>query len=316
MLAFYYVSLSGALLVRRLPAALPALLLFLWIVIAPEARVRALGDGRLHLTMLDVGQGDSLLVTFPNGRHLLLDTGGRAAGRFDFGDRVVGATLRARRMLALDYLGLTHGDADHAGGGESLIRDFAPREVWFGVEVAHHEPTRLLRDAATHARAGWRTLQRGDRLEIGGVELRVHHPPPADWERQRIRNNDSLVVELRYGRTSMLLAGDIGGDVEDMLAPTLDLLPTVVLKVAHHGSSTSSSAAFLRAVRPAVALIGVGRANAYGHPAPYVLGRLQDAGAEIFRTDLDGQIEVVTDGVSVWTTTFTGRRHATTVTVP
>jgi competence protein ComEC len=309
VLTFYYASLGGALLVRQLHAALPALILFLWIAAAPDARVRAHGDGRLTVTMLDVGQGDSLLVTFPNGRHLLLDTGGSVAGRFDFGDRVVGATLRARKLLSLDYLGVTHGDADHAGGGGSLIREFAPREVWVGVEVAQHEPTRVLRGEASRARAAWRRLQRGDRLELGGVELRVHHPAPADWERQRIRNNDSLVLELRYGRVSMLLAGDIEREVEDLLAPTLDLLPTVVLKVAHHGSATSSSAPFLHAIRPAIALIGVGRANPYGHPAPYVLGRLQDAGAEIFRTDLDGQIEVSTDGLHIWTTTFTGRRH-------
>jgi competence protein ComEC len=86
----------------------------------------------------------------------------------------------------------------------------------------------------------------------------------------------------------------------------LDLLPFVVLKVPHHGSLTSSTPRFLKAVRPNVALIGVGRGNTYGHPAPHVIGRLHDAGAEVFRTDLDGQIEVVTDGETVWTRTFTG----------
>jgi competence protein ComEC len=105
----------------------------------------------------------------------------------------------------------------------------------------------------------------------------------------------------------VLLTGDIGREVEQQLLSTLALAPTVVLKVAHHGSATSSSQAFLETLRPRVALIGVGRANLYGHPVPHVLGRLHDVGAEVFRTDLDGQIEVVTDGRQVGVRTFMGR---------
>src|SRR5688572_28584155 len=108
-------------------------------------------------------------------------------------------------------------------------------------------------------RAAWRTLQRGNRLEIGGGDLRVHHPPPPDWERQRVRNNDSLVIELRWGQVSMLLTGDISREVEAELLSPLDLNPIVVLKVPHHGSGTSSSIDFLEHVKPAIALIGVGR---------------------------------------------------------
>jgi competence protein ComEC len=289
-------------------ACASAAVMFVCILAAPDARVRAFGDGRLHLSMLDVGQGDSLLVTFPNGRRLLVDTGGVPRGTFDIGDRVVGPTLRARRLLSLDYLAVTHGDGDHVGGARSLVRDFSPREIWWGIAVAGHEPTDMLRAEAERQRAAWRTLQRGDHIEIGGVIVRLHHPPPADWERQRVRNNDSLVLELRFGRVSMLLTGDIAREVEDELTRSLDLLPLVVLKVAHHGSLTSSSHAFLSAVRPTVALIGVGRGNTYGHPAPYVMGRLHDVGAEVFRTDLDGQIDVTTDGASVRVSTFTGRR--------
>ena len=91
------------------------------------------------------------------------------------------------------------------------------REIWWGVPVANHEPTALVRAEADRARATWRTLQRGDRFDIGGVELRVHHPPPPDWERQKVRNNDSLVIELRFGQVSVLLTGDIGREVEQEL---------------------------------------------------------------------------------------------------
>jgi competence protein ComEC len=307
MMTCYYAAIAAWWLgVRR--AAVVALALFIWIITAPPARVRASGDGRLHVTLIDVGQGDAALVTFPNGRTLVMDTGGvTLRGGFDIGERVVGPALRARPLLALDYLAVSHGDPDHVGGARTLVRDFAPREIWWGVPVANHEPTSVVQTEAARARASWQTLQRGDRVEIGGVELRVHHPPPPDWERQKVRNDDSLVIELRFGQVSVLLTGDIGREVEEELLPTLDLLPTVVLKVPHHGSGTSSSEAFIRALQPAAALIGVGRGNLYGHPLPSVLERYRRAGTEVFRTDRDGQIDMWTDGEALSVRTYTGR---------
>ena len=146
----------------------------------------------------------------------------------------------------------------------------------------------------------------GDHIEAGGVEMRVHHPKPADWERQRVRNDDSLVIELRYGQVSMLLTGDIGIDVERDLLPTLDLLPIVVLKAPHHGSSTSSSEEFIQALEPRLVLISCGRANPYGHPTAPVMARYDAAGATVLRTDLNGQIEVLTDGLSLTVDTYAG----------
>lgn len=318
VIAAYYASLAMWFWASRSPVRWRVVLsrcslavaasLFLWIIAAPAARVRAFGDGRLHLTMIDVGQGDAMLVTFPNGRTLVVDTGGvTVKGEFDIGDRVVGPTLRRRQVLHLDYLAVTHGDPDHIGGARSLVRDFAPTETWWGVPVANHDATTLVQAEALRVRSTWRTLQRGDRMDIGGVEVRVHHPPAPDWERQKVRNNDSLVFELRFGQVSIVLTGDIGREIEQELLPTLDLLPIVVLKVPHHGSGTSSSSEFVRQLRPAVALIGVGRANSYGHPVPYVLERFHSTATEIFRTDRDGEIELVTDGRSLRVATFTTR---------
>jgi competence protein ComEC len=283
--------------------------MFLWIATAPPTLARIHGDGRLHLTMMDVGQGDAMLVTLPNGRTLMVDTGGVSIrGDFDIGDRVLGPALRARGVRRLDYLTFTHGDPDHIGGAIALTRDFSPLEVWEGVPVPPHVPTQLLHAAAARERSAWRTLQRGDRLELGGVELRVHHPPPPDWERQKVRNNDSLVLELRYGQVSLLLTGDIEREGEDAVAPLLDLNPIVILKAPHHGSGTSSSQAFLDAVKPHVVLISCGRGNPYGHPVPFVLDRYRATGAEVYRTDLDGQIDLITDGQSLRISTFVSKR--------
>jgi competence protein ComEC len=314
LVAAYYASLilalssamSRARWKRR--AAVAAAIFFLCIAVAPQTLARAFGDGRLRLTMMDVGQGDAMLVTLPNGRTLMVDAGGVSIrGDFDIGDRVLGPALRARGLGRLDYLAFTHGDPDHIGGAASLVRDFAPAEVWAGVDVANHEPTLKLRAVADRRRSAWRTLQAGDRLELGGVELRVHHPPLPDWERQKVRNDDSLVFELRFGHVSMLLTGDIGREVEQALLPGLDLLPVVILKSPHHGSATSSSKPFIDAIDPAVVAISSGRGNPYGHPVPHVLDRYESAGAQVFRTDLEGQIEIATDGSGVEVTTFSGR---------
>jgi competence protein ComEC len=311
LMVAYYALLVAALIAgpftaaTRLAMAIAAAGLFLWIAVAPHTLARRFGDGKLHLSMLDVGQGDSILATLPNGRTVLVDTGGVSIrGDFDVGDRVIGPALRARGISRLDYLAITHGDPDHIGGSASLVRDFTPMEIWYGVFVNNHQPTVMLQEAASHTRSTWRWLQRGDRLDLGGVELRVHHPPQPDWERQKVRNDDSLVMELRFGKVSILLTGDISREIEHALMPTLDLLPTVVLKSPHHGSGTSSSAEFVEAIRPHIVLIGVGRANPYGHPVPHVLERYTDAGAKVLRTDHLGQIDLVTDGETVSATAF------------
>lgn len=299
----------------RRPIAIAAGLSLIWIAVAPATLARSFGDGRLHLTLMDVGQGDAILVTLPNGRTLMVDTGGVSLrGEFDIGDRVLGPALRARGLGRLDYLAITHGDPDHLGGAMSIVRDFHPSEIWYGVFVNNHEPLQRLQAMASRRRSAWRWLQSNDVIELGDVQLRVHHPSTPDWQRQKVRNDDSLVMELRYRTVSMLLTGDIGQDVEQDLIAKLDLLPTVVLKSPHHGSGTSSSTAFIQAIKPKLVLISAGRGNPYGHPLPYVLERYRAVGAEVLRTDLAGQIEVVTDGSSVTTTTFAGvqmqpRRH-------
>jgi competence protein ComEC len=309
VVACYYLLLAASLVVKKWTGpAVPAAALMLWIAAAPATLARLNGDNKLHLTVMDVGQGDAMLVTLPNGRTLMVDAGGVSlGGTFDMGDRVLGPALRARGIARLDYLAVTHADPDHIGGAESLVRDFGPREIWYGTYVNNHQPSMALQSMATRKRAAWRWLQAGDRVELGGVELRVPHPGIADWQRQRVRNDDSLVIELRYGKVSVLLTGDISREVEQSLIPMLDLLPIVVLKSPHHGSGTSSSDEFIQRLKPRLVVIGVGRGNPYGHPVPQVLRRYEASESEVFRTDRDGQVEMATDGSVLEVISFTGR---------
>jgi competence protein ComEC len=149
-----------------------------------------------------------------------------------------------------------------------------------------------------------RQLRAGDRWTEGGVTVRVLSPEPPDWERRRVRNDDSVVLELRYADVAILLTGDIGADVEQAILPRLSYAPIRVLKVAHHGSRTSTSQALLNAWRPQFALISCGRGNRFGHPAPEIEARLERIGARTYRTDRSGAVTLTSDGQSVRVTTF------------
>jgi competence protein ComEC len=306
LMAVYYTSLIAvaSAAFTRLSAAL-LIAAGLWIVATPTFT----SNGQpLRVTFLDVGQGDAALVQFPDGRTLSVDAGGLAASTFDIGGRVVAPAFWALGVRRLDYMSVTHGDVDHIGGAASVFRDFKPFEVWEGAPVPPHAATRELRALADSAGTVWRTLQPADRVSFGKVDVVVHHPPHPDWERQRVRNDDSEVIEIRYGGVSFVFTGDIGRDVERTIAPRFSRAPIRILKVPHHGSATSSSQAFLDALRPDIAVISAGRGNPFGHPVPAVVERYRNVGAAIYRTDQDGAVTVETDGNTVRVRTFKGRR--------
>jgi competence protein ComEC len=188
------------------------------------------------------------------------------------------------------------------------MRHFDPHSVWAGVPVPPHVKLRELATAAAAASASWRTVQAGDYERNGPVEIRVLHPPPPDWERQRVRNDDSIVLELRMGDVSIILPGDIGAEGERTIHLALGAL--TIVKAPHHGSATSSTVPFVRATHPSAVVFSAGRGNHFGHPAPVVMGRYRDAGALMFRTDVDGAVVLDTDGRSVEISTWSGR-HVT-----
>ncbi len=307
--AIYYGALVALWFRPRSPVPLTAAAgAAVWMLAQPWTLAASAGDGRLHVTFLDVGQGDSAFLRFPHGATLLVDTGGlvSTASGFDIGDRVVAPSLRVAGVRRLDSLVVTHGDPDHIGGAASILREFKPREVWEGIPVPRFEPLTALRATAGELGLRWTNVRTGDRANIDGVDVAVEHPDPADWERQRVRNDDSIVVDVRWRDVSIVLTGDIGKAVERTLSGRLRPSPLRVVKVPHHGSLTSSTPEFVRALRPQVAVVSVGRSNRFGHPVPDVLDRYREAGADIFRTDRDGSVTIDTDGYSLDVHTFKG----------
>jgi competence protein ComEC len=292
----------------RRAAACFAVATAVWILLDPRTILAARGDGRLHVTFVDVGQGDAIFVVFPHGATLLVDAGGLSSSSFDVGDRVVAPVIRDAGFYRLDYVALTHGDPDHINGAVSILEEFRPREIWEGIPVPRSAALTALRQLAHETGSEWRTVYAGTRRVIDDVEVIVRHPDVQDWERQKVRNDDSLVLELRWRDVSILLTGDIGRIPERTLATTIPPAKLRVVKVPHHGSLTSSSEAFVRALRPDIAVVSAGRSNHFGHPVPEVLGRYRAVGAQIFRTDRDGAVMVDTDGFSLAVRPFTGKR--------
>jgi competence protein ComEC len=258
--------------------------------------------GKLELSAIDVGQGDSLLVAFPDGKLMLVDGGGfpnfggkRPTIRMDIGEDVISPYLWSRSIRKLDVVVATHAHEDHTGGLPALIDNFHPTELWTGAN-SDSPVWEELRAKARSRGVRIVAMQAGRAFDFGGAHVEALSPP-ADYEPARTpKNNDSLALRLNYGERSVLLTGDMEWQMEARLIYDGRLRPIDVLKVGHHGSKTSSSEPFLDALRPAVAVISDGFENSFHHPHPDVLARLEAHHAEILRTDRLGLITIRTDG--------------------
>jgi competence protein ComEC len=276
-------AVAGALYLRRRALALLAA------GVAGLAVLASAGCGRAprgpELVMIDVGQGDSILVR-DGGRAVLVDGGGWDGG--DLGGRVLLPALLAEGVRRLDALVMTHPDRDHCGGLVDIAAYLPVEEVWMGPGWGSEGCAGRL---ASLPGTRTRLLAAGEKAALGRWSFTVLHPEP---DESRGTNERSLVLLAEAAGQRALLTGDIESWAEQRLVSCCAKdLRVDVLKVAHHGSRTSSSTTFLEAARPRLALVSAGVNNIYHHPAPDVVERIEEHGARVLRTDRSGMIRVV-----------------------
>ena len=287
----------------RLLGVLAFLAIVAWLAL------RQLPDGRLHVYFLDVGQGDAILVLTPDGRQILIDGGPNPTALLSELSAVLPFWDRS-----LDLVVLTHPDGDHLTGLLDVLDRYQVGRVLDTSQTDAGPLAVAWREHLAKSRIPRTIAQRGTRIPLGDVMLTVLHPSSKPLTGTASDdNNNSMVLRIDYGPTSLLLTGDAESEAEaDMVKAGLPLQADL-LKIAHHGSNGSTSAPFLTAVAPRVAVIQVGAENSFGHPAREVLKRLTDSRTEILRTDKNGRIDAVSDGrklsvkVSRWPTAI-GRR--------
>lgn len=289
---------------RRRLAFVPALL-SLALAFQMYTYNRDPGAGLLELSAIDVGQGDSLLIVFPDGETMLVDgggfpsfRGGSTVRRMDIGEQVVSPYLWERGIRRLDFVAMTHAHDDHAQGLSAVLGNFHPREFWTGAMPPSSTDT-LLRQARS---AGIRVLQPrfGHVQHFGAATVSVLAPSQEYSPGSTPKNNDSLVLAITYGKRRFVLTGDAERSVEFDIASHGQLEHIDVLKVGHHGSKTSTTPDLLAMLRPSFAVVSVGEGNLYGHPHPDVMSRLREAHVQSFRTDRAGLTQFRTDGKKLW----------------
>jgi competence protein ComEC len=293
----FCVLLGASILLARANTTAPSLA---WIPLILAAAVavapRAIDHPRdaLLVEAIDVGQGDSILLITPDGHTLLIDGGGFGGGPrmptqdFDIGEEVVSQVLWSRGIRHLDAVALTHAHSDHMGGLPAVLRNFHPTEFWVGSNPRSEAYIRLL-DEAAQLRIPIRSMREGDAFHFADTSVAVLAPIKGYEPGREPTNDDSLVLHVAYGATSVLLEGDAEASVEEAMLAEPGLESTL-LKVGHHGSLTSTRPAFLARVAPQWALISCGLHNHYHHPRQEVLEELQDAHVRTLRTDIHGAV--------------------------
>lgn len=259
----------------------------------------------LRVTMLDVGQGEALVIQSPSGRTVLIDGG--SLDQRNISRSVIVPYLQFIGARRIDALILTHADADHCNGLERVIQEMpigmALDGAWQPQTVGAPE-YQIAKLALKRARVPIVRAAAGQRFNLGAGAILSVLGPTRPMIREAPDNNNGVVLRLDYGTTNFLFTADIQKEAEDRLMQRGAPLGCTILKVAHHGSKSSTTESFLRRARPRAAIISCGRYNDFGHPAPQTLQNLAQRRASVFRTDLNGAIEITSDGQACYIQTY------------
>jgi beta-lactamase superfamily II metal-dependent hydrolase len=265
-------------------------------------------EGKLSACFFDVGQGDSTLFIY-EGKTILID-----AGETDMGDRVV-SDLRSRNVTRIDLLVATHPHSDHIGGMQKVLAAFPVGKV-LDTGLPHPSPVyEHFLETIEQEHIPYQAAEQGQTVDVDPA-LRVLVLSPPEERSGEDLNTDSIVLRISYGTVDFLMTGDLDNAGEDALLRTGYPLDAEILKVGHHGSSSSTSPAFLDRVHPETAIISVGEDNPYGHPHRETMDLLERSGVTVYRTDLNGTILVRTDGMSYSVKTQMNMSGFTGVTTP
>ncbi|HEX6283846.1 MAG TPA: DNA internalization-related competence protein ComEC/Rec2, partial [Pyrinomonadaceae bacterium] len=298
----YYIPLL-TLRTRSFPFAVVQTPLVLVLILHPFSA--GVGDGKLRIDFLDVGQGDAALVTMPDGRTLLIDGGGKGFGfedrlksdRRSIGEAVVSEYLWWRGLDTVDYVLPTHADADHIDGLNDVVRNFSVRAALVARSPANDPEFAKFAQSLAATRTQVARIQAGDLIRFGDVQIQVLWPPRGDDLSEPSRNNDSTVLRVGFGKHVLLLTGDIEKSGERALVEAAgNQLQADVVKVPHHGSRSSSTAPFVESTKAQVAVVSVGKNSKFGHPHRDVVERWQASGAHVLTTGECGTITVASDG--------------------
>ncbi len=268
----------------------------------------------LEMTFLSVGQGDSIVVRSPSGRTLVVDCGPGPTEKsnYDAGAKVVTPYLKRQGVSLIDALIITHPHDDHIGGAPAILNNFRVARFLEPAIMPPVDVHQEVLDILEKKGIPHQPIHRGDRIDLhDGVIIEVLNPPstlPAP-ESSVQENDSSAVLRIRFGNVAFLLTGDAGELAEADMIESCANLSARVLKVGHHGSASATSNNWLEAVNPKVAVVCVGYKNQFGHPKKETLERLESAGAQVYRTDLDGAVIVTTDGNRLHVATRKTRWH-------
>lgn len=275
------------------------IMIVLIIIVILAGKIACFIKRDLKIYFVDVGQGDCTVIVSPHKKNIIIDGGEGHSDKYDMGKHVVLPYLLDRGINTIDYLIVSHFDSDHVGGLFAVLEELRVKNIIISKQTEESKNFNDLMNLAFKSNTRLLSVNCSERLNIEkGLSFYVLWPDNNRVIKDNVLNNNSIVCKLIYNDFSMLFTGDIEKIAEEEMLKKYGndgILEADILKVAHHGSKTSSTEEFIKCVNPQIALIGVGKNNKFGHPSEEIVDEFKSAGTKVYRTDLDGEILIEVD---------------------